>query len=83
MIYQLVTDRFANGDPTNDAADGVAPVPGDLTRAQGGDFRGIGEHLDYIEHLGGSAIWISPIVANVPRTEVGRLFRELVADQSQ
>ena len=71
VIYQLVTDRFANGDPTNDAADGVAPVPGDLTRAQGGDFRGIGEHLDYIEHLGGSAIWISPIVANVPRTEVG------------
>lgn len=71
VIYQIVTDRFANGDPGNDAADGVAPVPGDLTRAQGGDFRGILEHLDYIEHLGGSAIWISPIVSNVPRTEVG------------
>lgn len=71
VIYQIVTDRFANGDPSNDDADGVAPVPGDLRRVQGGDYRGILDHLDYIEHLGASAIWISPIVANVPRLEVG------------
>lgn len=71
VIYQIVTDRFANGDPSNDEADGIAPIPGDLRRVQGGDFRGILEHLDYIEALGANAIWISPIVANVPRTDVG------------
>lgn len=69
VIYQIVTDRFANGDPSNDAADGVAPVPGDLARVQGGDWRGIAERLDYIERLGMSAIWISPVVANIARIE--------------
>lgn len=68
-IYQIVVDRFANGDPENDDADGIAPVPGDLARVQGGDWRGVIEHLDYVERLGMSAIWISPVVANVPRTE--------------
>jgi glycosidase len=71
VIYQIVTDRFANGDPSNDDADGVAIVPGDLRRVQGGDYRGILDQLDYIEHLGANTIWISPIVANVPRLEVG------------
>lgn len=69
VIYQIVVDRFENGDPDNDAADGVEPVPGDLSRAQGGDWRGILQRLDYLERLGVSAIWISPIVANVPRME--------------
>jgi alpha-amylase len=69
VIYQILVDRFANGDPSNDDADGVAPVPGDLSRAQGGDWRGITEHLDYVERLGMTAIWISPVVANVARTE--------------
>ncbi len=69
VIYQIVTDRFANGDPSNDAADGVATVPGDLARMQGGDHRGITEHLDYVATLGASAIWISPITASVARIE--------------
>jgi glycosidase len=69
VVYQIVTDRFANGDPSNDAADGVNVVPGDLSRSQGGDWRGIAEHLDYVARLGMSAIWISPVVANVPRIE--------------
>lgn len=70
VIYQIVTDRFANGDPSNDAADGAAPIPGDLSRVQGGDFAGITEHLDYVTSLGANAIWISPVVANVPRMDV-------------
>jgi glycosidase len=69
VIYQIIVDRFENGDPENDAADGVEPVPGDLSRAQGGDWRGILQRLDYLERLGVNAIWISPIVANVPRME--------------
>lgn len=63
VVYQIVVDRFDNGDPGND--DGV--VPGDLARWQGGDWRGVTRRLDYLEELGVTAIWISPVVANVPR----------------
>ncbi len=71
VIYELVTDRFANGDPSNDTIDGIGPMPSDLSRWQGGDYRGIADHLDYLERLGVSAIWISPIVRNIPRLDVG------------
>jgi alpha-amylase len=69
VIYEIVVDRFANGDPSNDTIDGVGPMPGDLDRWQGGDWRGVTDHLDYLERLGISAIWISPIVRNVPRMQ--------------
>ena len=46
VIYQLVTDRFANGDPENDTIDGIGPIPGDFSRFQGGDWRGVEAHLD-------------------------------------
>ncbi len=69
IIYQIVVDRFDNGDPSNDAADGTEPVPGDLARFQGGDWRGIRDRLDYIEALGATTLWISPPYRNVPRTE--------------
>ncbi|MCB9594506.1 MAG: hypothetical protein H6719_17370 [Sandaracinaceae bacterium] len=70
VIYQIVVDRFANGDPSNDAADGVEPDPSDLARAQGGDWRGIRERLDYLEQLGVTTLWISPPYENVARTEL-------------
>jgi glycosidase len=70
VIYEIVTDRFANGDPGNDTIDGVGPMPGALDRWQGGDWRGIRDHLDHVQRLGASAIWISPIVRNVPRMDV-------------
>ncbi|MDW8246677.1 MAG: alpha-amylase family glycosyl hydrolase [Sandaracinaceae bacterium] len=70
VIYHLLTDRFANGDTSNDTIDGVGPIPGDFSRFMGGDFRGIEEHLDYIQGLGATTIWISPIVKNVQRMEV-------------
>jgi glycosidase len=71
VVYHLLTDRFANGDPSNDGASGVEPVPGDFSRIQGGDWLGIEQNLDYVEDLGATAIWISPIVRNVERMEVG------------
>nr|MDQ3036885.1 alpha-amylase family glycosyl hydrolase [Myxococcota bacterium] len=70
VIYQIVVDRFENGDRSNDDADGVAIVPGDLSRSQGGDWRGVIDRLDYVERLGMSAIWISPVVENVARIDV-------------
>ncbi len=69
VIYQIIVDRFEDGDPDNDWIGDVGPVPGDLARFQGGDWRGITSRLDYIRGLGATAIWISPVVANWERTD--------------
>ncbi|MCS6799795.1 MAG: alpha-amylase family glycosyl hydrolase [Myxococcota bacterium] len=63
ILYQIVVDRFANGDPRNDWR--VDPDWRALGRYKGGDWQGIIERLDYLEALGVTAIWISPIVLNV------------------
>ena len=68
VIYQIVVDRFDNGDPARDGAGGADIVPGDLRRYQGGDWAGVERRLDYIQRLGATAIWISPVVDNVHRT---------------
>jgi alpha-amylase len=62
-IYQIITDRFSNGDVSNDNADGNynASAGGAV---HGGDFKGIQQKLDYIKALGATAIWISPVVKN-------------------
>jgi len=62
-IYQIVTDRFFDGDPSNNNADGNYSPTG-LRSVHGGDFKGVGQKLDYIKALGATAIWISPIVLN-------------------
>jgi len=69
VIYALIVDRFDDGDPSNDWIDGVGPIPGDLARHQGGDWRGVTRRLDYLRGLGVTAVWISPIVRNVDRTD--------------
>jgi len=69
IIYEVLVDRFDNGDPSNDVWDGVGSVPGDLARHQGGDWAGLRARLPYLENLGVTTLWISPIVANVARTE--------------
>ncbi|HJL19227.1 MAG TPA: alpha-amylase family glycosyl hydrolase [Sandaracinaceae bacterium LLY-WYZ-13_1] len=69
IVYQIVVDRFDNGDPSNDVVDGIGPEPGQLERFQGGDWRGVRDRLDYLEALGVTAIWLSPPYRNVPRTE--------------
>ena len=62
-IYQIVTDRFFNGDPSNDNADGNFNATSG-TGVHGGDFKGIEQKLDYVKALGATAIWISPVVLN-------------------
>jgi glycosidase len=62
-IYQIITDRFYDGNPANDNAEGTY-APGNPTGVHGGDFAGIEQKLDYIKALGATAIWISPIVLN-------------------
>jgi alpha-amylase len=62
-IYQVITDRFYDGDPANNNADGNFN-PSNLTSVHGGDFKGLEQKLDYIKALGATAIWISPILLN-------------------
>ena len=69
-IYFVMTDRFDNGDPTNDTA-GLAGDrsvhgfdPTDKGYHHGGDIAGLQAQLDYIEGLGVSAIWITPPFKN-------------------
>ncbi len=64
MIYLLMPDRFANGDPENDST----PCTTDkldreaLFGRHGGDIQGIIDHLDYIADLGATAIWSTPLL---------------------
>jgi len=70
-IYQIFTDRYYDGDPSNDNAEaghGSPYAPSDPHGIHGGDFKGIQQKLDYIKSLGATAIWISPIPLNVGGT---------------
>jgi len=62
-IYQIITDRFFDGDPSNNNAEGNYN-PSSSGSVHGGDFKGIEQKLDYIKALGATAIWISPVVRN-------------------
>jgi glycosidase len=62
-IYQIITDRYYDGNTTNDNVEGTY-APSNPTGVHGGDFAGIEQKLDYIKALGATAIWISPIVLN-------------------
>ena len=67
-IYQIFTDRFADGDPANNNAEsshGSPYAPAESRGIHGGDFKGIQQKLDYIKSLGASAIWITPIPLNI------------------
>ena len=63
VLYLIMPDRFANGNPDNDVLDGWEV---DRTRdgRHGGDIQGIVDHLDYIDELGVTAIWLNPVQYN-------------------
>lgn len=61
VIYQVLIDRFANGDHGNDyMIDPDAPA-----RYHGGDWQGLEDKLPYLQELGVTTLWISPVVRNV------------------
>ena len=64
VIYFLVTDRFADGDPSNNDQGAGEYAAGQRSRYNGGDLRGVAQRLDYIQGLGATAVWITPPVAN-------------------
>lgn len=63
-IYQIITDRFFNGDTSNDVSGLSNFNASNGSQAHGGDFKGIEKKLDYIQALGATAIWISPVLRN-------------------
>src|ERR1039457_1872157 len=61
IIYFIVTDRFYDGDPNNNAGvDKSNP-----RKFHGGDLKGILDKLDYILNLGVTALWITPVYQNI------------------
>jgi len=66
VIYLIMPDRFANGDPTNDEP---AEFPGSHDRTKprawhGGDLQGVRKHLSYLKELGVTTLWLTPVVKN-------------------
>ena len=67
VLYLIMPDRFANGNPDNDVVAGMLEDKVDRTEQyarHGGDLKGIEEHLDYIADLGVTAIWLNPTQEN-------------------
>lgn len=67
VLYLIMPDRFANGNPSNDIVPGMLEARVDRTdqyARHGGDLKGIENHLDYINDLGVTAIWLNPIQEN-------------------
>lgn len=72
VIYFVLPDRFANGDPKND----TGGIKGDRMKHgfdpthkgfyQGGDLKGLTQKLDYLQSMGMTAIWFAPIFKNKP-----------------
>jgi glycosidase len=58
-----MTDRFFDGDRSNNNADGNYNRA-NVYSVYGGDFKGVERKLDYIKALGATAVWISPVVLN-------------------
>ena len=72
VIYFAVTDRFNNGDTSNDKCSepGCAGTGTSGSCYHGGDIKGLTNKLDYLKELGVNTIWITPIVMNID-TNVG------------
>ena len=72
MIYFVMLDRFENGDPANDKGGLTGPatstgfLPSDTGFYHGGDLRGLINRIPYIKSLGFTAIWVTPVVRQLP-----------------
>lgn len=76
FIYLAMPDRFSNGDPTNDRIKGMRDQSlnrDSIYHRHGGDIQGLINHLDYLQEMGVTALWLTPVQENdMPdRTEHG------------
>lgn len=76
LVYLIMPDRFANGDPSNDQVpvyeDKLADRSNPFAR-HGGDIKGVENNLDYLKDLGVTAVWMTPVFENnMPRMNEGK-----------
>ena len=67
VLYMLMPDRFANGNTGNDRVKGMRSQVCDRSKPSyrhGGDLEGIRQHLDYLNDLGVTALWFTPVLEN-------------------
>ena len=67
VLYMLMPDRFADGDPNNNDIKGLYTYKTDRSQPSlrhGGDLEGIRKHLDYFKELGVTALWFTPVLEN-------------------
>ncbi|MEO5581614.1 MAG: glycoside hydrolase family 13 protein [Saprospiraceae bacterium] len=66
VIYLITPDRFANGDSTNDNQPSMIEHSNRLHKdgRHGGDIKGMVDHLDYIQDMGFTALWPTPVLEN-------------------
>lgn len=68
VLYMVMPDRFADGDPENNTDKTLRfPVGADRTDLNvrhGGDLKGIADHVAYIDSLGVTAVWFNPVLEN-------------------
>lgn len=66
VICLITPDRFVNGNPDNDAVDGMKEQPNrnDKNGRHGGDIQGMINSLDYLQKMGFTAIWVNPVLEN-------------------
>ena len=81
FIYFLMPDRFSNGDSTNDRIAGLKDQTLNRNKMydrHGGDLQGVQQHLDYMQKLGATTLWMTPVIENdMPnRTEHGYAFTD-------
>jgi glycosidase len=79
FIYLIMPDRFSNGDSSNDRIAGMRDQSlnrDTVFERHGGDLQGIQNHLDYLQALGVTTLWLNPVIENdMPnRTEHGYAF---------
>ena len=81
LIYLIMPDRFSNGDESNDRIPGMRDQTlnrDTVFNRHGGDLKGIQNHLDYLDDLGVTTLWLNPVIVNdMPnRTEHGYAFTD-------
>ena len=79
FMYLIMPDRFSNGDESNDRVAGMRDQTlnrDTVFNRHGGDLKGIQNHLDYLQSLGVTALWLNPVIENDmdDRTEHGYAF---------
>lgn len=75
VLYMLMPDRFANGNPKNDVVKGMRDElcnRNEPSLRHGGDIEGIRQHLDYFKELGVTALWFTPLLENDRPADEGK-----------